>query len=227
MSVLPQELIRKTSTESHESTKRSHSSSAKDQRFRELMKVTAIDDKPKEKGLFSLIEEEDESKETDGEGSNLANANSPLPPLTSLANSPISSPSTSRVESAGLNPQLELLFERMASSMIIMSTSGDTETTLFLDNSHFASSLFFGAKITIREFSTAPKAFNIEIASSLAAIHVLNAGKESLLSAFQNGKFNFSVHRLDTQVQSDDRPLFHRKENQDHDQQEQKGGQKQ
>ncbi len=125
-----------------------------------------------------------------------------------------------------LPPEIEALFEKMASAMIVMSSPGETETTIFLD--HHPSSLFLGTQITIREFSTAPKAFNIEIATHHpAALAMIDAHKQELLSAFHDGNFNFSVHRLETQLQpSEDRPVLHRKESGD-DTRDQKGGREQ
>jgi hypothetical protein len=223
MSGLPQELMRKISAEAHESSEHVHSSTIPNRRFRELMKVTPVDDRPKGKGIFSLLEEESDS-ENKKEKEKAALIEAPCAPPT-----PFSTPVSvfSIAQHSSLSLDIEVLFEQMASSMIMMSSSGETETTLFLDNPHFASSLFFGSRITIREFSTAPRAFNIEIAAASAAIAVLETGKQDLLAAFQNGKFNFSVHRLDTHLQDDDRPVLHRKENRDHDQQERKGGREQ
>lgn len=240
MSIIPQELLRKISAKCQESSKHISSSDVPNQRFRQLMRVTPTDDRPKEKGVFSLIEEEDEREDDDGAASALCAQPlfSPPPPSSSdqdeegcavVAPYAPGSYLTSGFSSQGAAPyanfamDIEALFERMASSMIMMCSSEETETTLFLDN---PSSVFFGSKITIREFSTAPKAFNIEIAAlSAAAIASLEAGKQDLLAAFQNGKFNFSVHRIDTHVQSEDRPVLHRKDDSDHqDQQERQGG---
>jgi hypothetical protein len=124
-----------------------------------------------------------------------------------------------------LSPEIEAVFEKMASSMIIMTSSHEVETTFFLDNPQFASSVLFGTKITIREFSTAPKAFNIEIASNPNALSVIDASKIDLMSAFEKANFNFTVHRFDTAIQqSEDRPVLHRKESNDKGQQDQKGG---
>jgi hypothetical protein len=112
--------------------------------------------------------------------------------------------------------------------MLVMNASNDVETTLFLDNPHFASSALFGTQITIREFSTAPKAFNIEIISNPGGVALIDAGKNDLLNAFREGNFNFTVHRFDTHIeQTPDRPVFHRKEGGDQGQQDQRGGQKQ
>lgn len=246
MSVLPQELMRKISAKSHESSKQISSKDLPDQRFRDLMKVAPIDDKPKEKDVFSLIEEEekDEDKVSDllcalppffspkaSSSDQEQERAAALMAIASLTAQPLAQNpdlSTAAAPHISFSPSVEALFEKMASSMIMMCSSNETETTLFLDNPHFASSLFFGSKITIREFSTAPKAFNIEIASSPTAIAALEAGKQDLLAAFQNGNFNFSVHRIDSHVQQhEERPVLHRKESRDHDQRDRKGGREQ
>lgn len=173
--------------------------------FRQIMEVAAVDEKPQEK--------EEERQPLDGPFS-------ALPPLASFA-----AQSTASISAPGnaLTPELEILFEKMASQMIVMHAEGETETTLVLDN---PSSMFYGTKITIREFSTAPKIFNIEIAGSLRGTTAIEAGKNDLMSAFQNGHFNFSVHRLDTHIQSDDRPVLHRREGED-SHEEQHGGRQQ
>jgi hypothetical protein len=132
----------------------------------------------------------------------------------------------SATKTSALSAEMEAAFEKMASCMIVMDASKDMETTLFLDNPHFASSALFGTQITIREFSTAPKAFNIEILSNPTGVALIDASKNDLLSAFRDGNFNFTVNRFDTHIeQTPDRPVFHRKEQ--GNQQEQRGGQKQ
>lgn len=115
-------------------------------------------------------------------------------------------------QSIALSAEIEALFEKMAGTMLLLASSKETETTLFLDTPQFDHSPFYGTRITIKEFSTAPKAFNIEIAASSVALTYLNAHKSALLAAFAKGDFNFSIGRLDTEIQQADRPLFHRKE---------------
>jgi hypothetical protein len=241
MSVLPpQEFFRKIATASKETSERSSTEGTPGGRFRELLKVTPVDDKPRE----SHFEEEEEIIEgpfcIQGPLSPL-----PPPPAEKKKESPekIEVPYNHQTPfiplsmrsdlnaSASIQKALSLevmaLFEKMASCMLVMSSSEDVETTLFLDNPHFASSVFFGTKITVREFSTAPKAFNVEIASSSQAIMAIEASKSDLLAAFQNGNFNFSIHRFDTQIQREERPVLHRKESEDHGNQERKGGREQ
>lgn len=115
-------------------------------------------------------------------------------------------------QSIALSAEIEALFEKMAGTMLLLSSSNETETTLFLDTPQFDHSPFYGTRITIKEFSTAPRAFNVEIATSSVALAHLNAHKSALLAAFAKGDFNFSIGRLDTEIQQADRPLFHRKE---------------
>ncbi len=243
MSVSPQVLMRKLSAESRESSDPVSKSDHSDLRFRELMQVAAIDDKPKEKDFFSIVEEEEKKEESvnDGQFS--------LPVITlhqalthpedeenGLLSGPIlNNPALQQTGYENLchrsvipyvsSMSIDSIFEKMASAMIVMCSSNETETTLFLDNPHFASSVFFGSKIIIREFSTAPKTFNIEIASTMAGIACLEAGRQDLFAAFQKGNFNFSIHRLDTHLQNEDRPAFHRKEDDaEGRQQDQQGG---
>src|SRR5689334_13395558 len=102
-----------------------------------------------------------------------------------------------RSPSGALSLQIAELFEHMASTMLIMTTSEETETTLFLEGAKFSSSVFFGTRITIKEYTSAPKAFNVEIASLPAAANLMAQHKDALLAAFENAKFPFTVHRLE------------------------------
>ena len=233
MSILPQELMRKLSAASRESSERTSSSKIPDQRFRDLMKVMPTDERSNKRDLFSLYnEEEDEEDENKTLSCGMLAAQPVLltPPdekkdgsaacaLTVQGSAAVEMMSAS---AGALSPGIEALFEKMASEMLVMCSSGETETTLFLDN---PSSAFFGMQITIREFSSAPKAFNIEITAVPTALAIVDAGMQGLLAAFQNGKFNFSVHRIETLVkQHEERPVFHRKESGDRDQQQDRRG---
>ncbi len=153
------------------------------------------------KTVFDLIEEEEI------EPSQLL----AVPPLLQIT--PFSSAITSpQIVSAPLPTDIEALFEKMAGSMIVLSSSQESETSLFLDSPQFSSSVFYGTKITIKEFATAPKAFNVEISSSPLALMRIEMHKASLLEAFQKGNFNFSIGRFELGLQDDDRPAFQRKD---------------
>jgi hypothetical protein len=221
---LPQDIFRKTSTDSQKTSERSLSGEIPDGSFRELLQVLPIDEKAEEeknmtdKSLCSqtpLPPLQGQKKEK------IEGVEVPFNPLLVFMTPGLSSfVSTQRA----LPPGVEAIFEKMASCMIVMSSSNEVETTLVLDN---PSSIFFGTKITIREFSSAPKAFNVEIASFAQTIHMIESNKIDLLSAFQNGNFNFSIHRFETHIQNEDRPVLHRKESGDRDNQERRGGREQ
>ncbi len=219
MSVLPQELLRKISADSHKLSEQSRKKDIPKDSFKELLQVLPTSERPSEKDFFALITEDEDPKEDPDQAVAVPCA-APLAFIHARAESIDSTPKL-----GALTPAMEAAFEKMASCMIVMSSSNDVETTLFLDNPHFAASSLFGTKITIREFSTAPKAFNIEIVSNPSAIATMEAGKSGLLSAFRDGNFNFTVHRFETHIeQSVDRPVLHRKDNDDREQKDQRGG---
>lgn len=97
-----------------------------------------------------------------------------------------------------LSPQLLEIFERMAGVMTVMHSSGITQTTLVLDAPQFKNSVFFGAEIVITEFSTAPKVFNVEFLVPPQAVKLVTDNTAELVAAFQSGRYNFKVNRIDT-----------------------------
>ena len=115
---------------------------------------------------------------------------------------------------ATLNPEVLALFEKMVGVISVMKESGIKETIIHLNSAEYANSRFAGSEIIIREFNTAPLAYNIELVGTPqnAALFEQNVG--ALMSAFQTGKYGFTVNRIDTRVASPrpDKPVFHRKE---------------
>jgi hypothetical protein len=220
MNISTQDLLRKIPAAGHERAERATRVPPKN--FQDLLRTKAVDEDEEGIDLFTLVEEEEKE------------AQCPSIPHPCIAPTiemqlqlqkaeGIDAPA--KLEKIALAPGIDTLFEKMASCMIVMNSSHETETTLFLDNPHFASSSFFGTQITIREFTTAPKAFNIEIVSNPQAIALIDASKMEMLLSFQNGHFNFTVHRFDTHIQgNEDRPLFHRKEWDDGQEKDQQGG---
>lgn len=95
-------------------------------------------------------------------------------------------------------PEIYEMFERMVGVMTVMTTTGMSQTTLVLDAPQFASSPFFGVEIEITEFSTAPKAFNIEIRAPDIAKNIIDKNVSELVAAFQAGQYNYRVNRVDT-----------------------------
>lgn len=110
-----------------------------------------------------------------------------------------------------LHPQVMELFDRMVGTMSVMNLSGVTETVIDLSAEKFASSVFFGSQIIIREYSSAPLAYNIQINGSAQAVALLEKNAATLMAAFQHGNYTFRVHRLESGL-LEERPKVKRKE---------------
>lgn len=110
-----------------------------------------------------------------------------------------------------LHPQIMELFERMVGTMSVMHLSGVNETVINLNAQKFASSVFFGTQIIIKEYSSAPLAYNIEINGSPQALALLERNSAALMAAFQHGNYAFRVHRLESGL-LEEKPKVRRKE---------------
>ncbi len=130
------------------------------------------------------------------------------PEITALPSPP---PPEMLAPYARLHPDVMELFDRMVGVMTVMTMSGMTETSFTLNAPQFASSVFFGTQIIIQEFSTAPKAFNIQLNATPQAVALFQGNIDDLMAAFQAGQYNFRVNRLETGYLTE-RPLFKRKE---------------
>ncbi len=137
--------------------------------------------------LWDLIEEDEPTCE-------------PLSPFI------FSAPSEASLPDA-LAPVYELLIDHLE----MLTANGDTDTVITLDAPAFKNSPFYGTKITIREFSTAPKVFNVEIATTATALNLLHAHRHTLQHALNAPQHPFSVHLVQCELHTTKRPLFHRK----------------
>lgn len=180
---------------------------AEEQKEQQVKEVAPAPPLPPKEGVAPLEKERKAEKKIERGAPPLEVGISPAPPqVTPLPSAPVGPPAPY----AYLHPEVLEIFERMAGVMTVMTASGITETTVTLNVPQ--SSRFFGAEITVREFSTAPKAFNIELAGSDAAVALFSQNANDLMAAFKAGGYNFRVNRLDTTLLSAERPLFKRKE---------------
>lgn len=100
-------------------------------------------------------------------------------------------------------PPVHALFEEVLEKIQVVHNDGDTHVSFFFTSTSPKHALLAGTRITIREFSTAPKVFNIEIATlSTTAQQLIQAHGASLLQAFHQGSFPFSVERLDIEFET-------------------------
>lgn len=118
--------------------------------------------------------------------------------------------------------QISQLFDRMVGTITIMNDSGIKTTEFILSGEEFASSIFYGAHITITEYSTAPKAFNIQLSASPKAVALFQENMPNLLVNFASSNYAFRINRLETSL-IEERPLFKRKRSSDNDQQPTQG----
>jgi hypothetical protein len=135
-----------------------------------------------------------------------------IPP--SLADLPKSIATQAQNLTSSLTPYLHTdvvpLFEKMIGTIIHIQSQGISETQVMLNSAAFASSVFFGSKITLTKFSTAPDSFNIVLTGSNQAVNLFNENIDDLMSAFQKGNFDFKVRRLEA-VYDTEKPLVKRK----------------
>jgi hypothetical protein len=86
-------------------------------------------------------------------------------------------------------------FEKSVNAIAYLHHSGDSETTFYLDTARFP-----GTKIIVREFNTAPRAFNISLIGSPESVTLFNSHAADLIAAFQKTPFNYTVHRLESDI---------------------------
>lgn len=118
------------------------------------------------------------------------------PPSTALGPSFIPPPATSAPGYTQLNSEMLALFEKMVGQITIMlEPKGPTETTIHLSSPEYANSMFYGAQIKISEFSTAPRAYNIEFFGSPKNSAYFQKNISSLKAAFK-GEKRFSIESI-------------------------------
>lgn len=117
-----------------------------------------------------------------------------------LAAQDLSSTASLRIDSLEPSAEVARLYDKMVETLFFIHKEGIQETTLFLDNEFFRSSPFYGAKITITEYSTAPKIFNIQLSANPEGVSLFQAYAASLLQNLQKHHLSFEVNRLDAEL---------------------------
>ncbi len=112
-----------------------------------------------------------------------------------------------------LRPETMSLFYQMVGTVYVMTgpAATVTRTEIQLNNPAFADSKFYGATITIEKYAAAPDSFNIRLTGNDAAVTAFKDNIPSLMTAFQNGKFNFKINRVEAEY-STIKPVFRRRE---------------
>lgn len=110
-----------------------------------------------------------------------------------------------------LHPSTVPLFYQMVGTVLVMVSKGVSSTEIVLNSPAFANSKFFGATITLEKYATAPHSFNIRLTGSEQAVASFKENAASLMSAFQHGKFDFKINRLDAEYTLE-KPVFRRRQ---------------
>lgn len=95
------------------------------------------------------------------------------------------------------------VFDKLCGEMLIMDSESCLTTTFILETEAFENSPFYGAKITISEYSTAPKVFNVSISTTDPAAALLQTNMAQFFELLETRNFSFGIHRIDTDVSSD------------------------
>lgn len=131
-------------------------------------------------------------------------APSPIAPATPVSSTP--APYTQ------LPSAVWELFNRMVGVITILSmTPGISETTIHLTSEQFASSLFYGTEVVIKEDRNAKNQFNIEINAPAQAATLLNQQLPALVASFENGGYRFTVKQIRVNIVDKSESPFKRK----------------
>ncbi len=95
------------------------------------------------------------------------------------------------------------IFDKLCSEMLVMDAEACTKTTVVLQSEAFVGSAFYGAVVTIEEYSTAPKIFNVSITAAQDAVALLNAHMTVFFELLETRNFSFGIHRIDTHLSTD------------------------
>jgi hypothetical protein len=123
-----------------------------------------------------------------------------------------------------LSPQVHQIFQTMVGLVIVKQlTEGSegTQTQISLNNPEYENSIFYGLKLVITQYKTAPGAFNIELQGTSTQNALLNAESAKLISALNDNRYNlpFTINRLEVSLKKEDEStfLFKRKQKLDKD----------
>lgn len=175
---------------------RSPSSSS---RFRELVRKKpkeAIDaDQRQPPSLFALIQQD--LKDTESNHKHAISSTCALAPSVATTSSTLK---TTSITALPNDAPWQAVLENASQGITHLLAEKMQETTLTLDGPLFAGTPLAGVKVIVREYSTAPLAFNIHFACGPAALAYLEPHLRTLTSFFQNRRYPFSVHSVDADL---------------------------
>jgi len=171
-----------------------------------------LDNKTQRKQTFTSSLDDEKTKEENPE---LA-LHTPPCPYTPRIQEPIKNSSSIKVEKYSLNTEIVTLIEKLGAEMILMTSEDANHTTIRLGDNYPQGSVLNNLEISIQEFSTAPKIFNVTLTSTPESLEKISPYINQLLNVFRERKFDFSINRIETEISSG-KPLFCRKKESEND----------
>jgi hypothetical protein len=105
-------------------------------------------------------------------------------------------PTTTTPWYTSIPPEILALFERIISLITVLKTSGNTKTTIHINDA----SQFSGSTVVIREFNTAANEYNIELIGSPQQVAIFEKHLKKLVQAFKTGRHAFRVNRITSRL---------------------------
>ncbi|MBS3904029.1 MAG: hypothetical protein KGZ39_01730 [Simkania sp.] len=195
-----------TMRERAEFSTRDSSSRPRPERFQDYVQTTVEkteDQKQKRPSIFEIASEQ--------------NALAAPPPLFSLT--PCATAQESLTVGSINHIPYELLAEMISSSITHLISNGDKETSMYLEGNWCRGTVLEGVQIVIKEFSTAPLAYNITLRCSPTTLLFLQPHLSALSAALHQEKRPYAIHHLEVELGDTSQFLFHRKSAPDNDQQ--------
>ena len=97
-----------------------------------------------------------------------------------------------------------LFLDTLCSELVITDIGPDSTTTLTLEKQELIGTPFYGAKVVIEEYSTAPKIFNVCIKTAQeSACSLVQAHAADFLHYIQSKKFSFSINQFHSEYLDD------------------------
>ncbi len=125
------------------------------------------------------------------------------PPLYILPISPVLDPLPQISPISSIPDECLKIFDKLCSEMLVMDAESCITTTFVLETESFARSPFYGATVTIEEYSTAPKVFNVSITAQESAITLIETQMTGFFELLETRNFSFAIHKIDTHLSTD------------------------
>jgi hypothetical protein len=117
-----------------------------------------------------------------------------------------------KIGNVKLPSELLPVFEHMVGTILTLQKEkkGVFEIQIILNNPKFEHSRFYGARIILERYSTAPDSFNIILKGPNEAVAIFQENIEGLYKAFKKADVDFSIGNISAEYESY-KPLFKRK----------------